>query len=58
MPPFGRLYGVPTYVDKSLTEDDFIVFEAGTHSDAIKMSYPDYARLAEPQVAEFAVKSH
>lgn len=58
MPPFGNLYGVVTYVDQSLAEDDFIVFEAGTHSDAIKMSYPDYARLANPQVADFAVKLH
>jgi Ala-tRNA(Pro) deacylase len=56
MPPFGNLYGVPTYVDKGLTEDEFIIFEAGTHTDAIKMSYSDYARLATPIVASFAVK--
>jgi prolyl-tRNA editing enzyme YbaK/EbsC (Cys-tRNA(Pro) deacylase) len=43
-------------VDKSLTEDEFIIFEAGTHADAIKMSYKDYARLATPIVASFAVK--
>ena len=58
MPPFGNLYGMATYVDQSLTEDDFIVFEAGTHTDAIRMSYPDYARLANPQVADFTVKLH
>lgn len=58
MPPFGNLYNVPTYVDNSLTEDDYIVFEAGTHTDAIKMSYGDYARLASPKVADFAVKLH
>jgi Ala-tRNA(Pro) deacylase len=58
MPPFGKLYGVPTWVDVSLTEDDFIVFEAGTHTDAIRMSYADYARLAEPKIADFAVKLH
>lgn len=58
MPPFGNLYNVATYVDKSLAEDDWIVFEAGTHTDAIKMSYADYARLANPNVADFAVKLH
>ena len=58
MPPFGNLYGVSTYVDKSLTEDEFIIFEAGTHTDAIKMSYPDYTRLANPKAVEFAVKLH
>ncbi|MCX7886506.1 MAG: deacylase [Verrucomicrobiae bacterium] len=58
MPPFGKLYGLPTWVDSSLTGDDYIVFEAGTHTDAIRMSYADYARLAEPKVADFAVKLH
>jgi len=56
MPPFGELYGVATYLDKSLAESDRIVFEAGTHSDAVKMRYADYERLAKPVVAEFAVK--
>jgi len=35
MPPFGNLYGVPTYVDKSLGREEYIVFQAGTHTDAI-----------------------
>jgi len=56
MPPFGQLYGVATYLDKSLAESDRIVFEAGTHSDAVKMRYADYERLTKPTVAEFAVK--
>ena len=47
---------VATYVDQSLTGDEFIVFEAGTHQDAIKMAYGDYVKLAKPTVAEFAVK--
>ena len=56
MPPFGQLYGVATYVDRGLAESDRIVFEAGTHSDAVKMRYADYERLTKPTVAEFAVK--
>src|SRR6266478_5923252 len=27
MPPLGNLYGLPTYVDKHLAEQDYIVFE-------------------------------
>jgi Ala-tRNA(Pro) deacylase len=57
MPPFGSLYGVETYVDQSLAENDTIVFGAGTHSDAVKMRYGDFARVASPKVADFAVKS-
>jgi len=56
MPPFGNLYGLPTYVDKSLAEQDYIVFEAGTHSDAIKLSYRDYEKIVKPQVEDLAIK--
>jgi Ala-tRNA(Pro) deacylase len=56
MPPFGNLYGLPTYVDKSLAEQDYIVFEAGTHTDAIKMSYGDYEKIVRPEVKDLAIK--
>jgi Ala-tRNA(Pro) deacylase len=56
MPPFGNLYGLPTYVDKSLAAQDYIVFEAGTHSDAIKLSYRDYEKIVKPQVEDLAIK--
>ena len=58
MPPFGELYGVPAYLDTSLTDAERIVFEAGTHSDAIRMRYADYARVAKSTIADFAVKMH
>jgi Ala-tRNA(Pro) deacylase len=56
MPPFGNLYGLPTYVDQSLAEQDYIVFEAGTHTDAIKMSYHDYEKIVKPKVNDLAIK--
>ena len=56
MPPFGSLYGVPTYVDKSLAEEDYIVFEAGTHTEAIRLSYRDYEKIVKPQVKDLAIK--
>jgi len=56
MPPFGDLYGVSTYVDRNLASEDYIVFEAGTHTDAIRLAYSDYERAAKPRVEEFAVK--
>ncbi len=56
MPPFGDLYGLPTYVDKNLAKEDYIVFEAGTHTDAIRLSYSDYERTAQPHVEDFATK--
>ena len=56
MPPFGNLYGLPTYVDKRLAQEDYIVFEAGTHTDAIKVSYRDYEKIVKPRVEDLAVK--
>jgi Ala-tRNA(Pro) deacylase len=56
MPPFGNLYGLPTFVDKSLAAQDYIVFEAGTHSDAIKLSYRDYEKIVKPEVEDLAIK--
>ncbi|MDR5708859.1 MAG: YbaK/EbsC family protein [Armatimonadota bacterium] len=55
MPPFGHLYGIPVYVDRSLTRDPEIVFNAGTHRETIRMRYEDYERLVQPQVLDFAV---
>ena len=56
MPPLGNLYDLSTYVDRHLAEQDYIVFEAGTHTDAIKMSYRDYERIVKPKVEDLAVK--
>jgi hypothetical protein len=44
MPHFGNLYGLTRYVDKSLNHEDYIVFESGTPTDAIKLSYQGYER--------------
>jgi Ala-tRNA(Pro) deacylase len=54
MPPFGNLYGLPVYVDQTLTRDDDIVFNAGTHTQTVKMKYADFARLVQPKLGSFA----
>lgn len=54
-PPFGNLYNMPTLVDEHLAEDDEIVFQAGTHRQAIRMKYGDYAKLVEPNVCDLAI---
>jgi Ala-tRNA(Pro) deacylase len=54
-PPFGNLWNLPTLVDEHLAAGEEIVFQAGTHRDAIRMRYADYARLTQPKVADLAV---
>lgn len=53
MPPFGNLYHLPVYVDKRLAEDESIVFPVGTHTETMRLTYADFARLVNPTVAEF-----
>ena len=53
-PPFGNLFALDTLVDCTLTEDEEIVFNAGTHQETIRMRYQDFAQLVQPRVAEFA----
>jgi len=48
MPPFGNLYGMQVLVEESLAEDDRIAFNAGSHTELIRLAYKDFERLAEP----------
>ena len=54
MPPFGNLYGLPVWVDEALAEDAEIVFNAGTHTQTVKMGYGNFARLVKPKLAKLA----
>jgi Ala-tRNA(Pro) deacylase len=54
-PPFGNLYNLEVWVDQILAEDEFIVFQAGSHVETMKMKYSDYARLVNPKVGDFSV---
>ena len=53
MPPFGNLYGVDVYVAPSLAEDKEIAFNAGSHTELMRVAYADFARLVHPHVLAF-----
>ena len=55
MAPFGNLYGMDVYVAAPLTEDNEIAFNAGTHTELIRLAYADFERLVKPVVGDFAV---
>lgn len=50
MPPFGHLYDMPVYVDSRLAGQREIAFNAGSHTDLVRMPYPEFEQLARPQV--------
>lgn len=49
MPPFGCLYDMDVYVAESLSEDDKIAFNAGSHMEVIQLDYKDYENLVKPR---------
>jgi Ala-tRNA(Pro) deacylase len=54
MPPFGNLYALPVYIDKELTKDNEIIFNACSHIKSIRLKMNDYMRLVKPVIAEFS----
>jgi Ala-tRNA(Pro) deacylase len=48
MPPFGNLYGMDVFVDKQLAEDREIAFNAGSHTELVRLAYEDFERLVHP----------
>ncbi len=53
MPPFGAVHGQRVFVDRCLVGEPEMVFNAGTHTEAICMHYGDFAELAKPVVGAF-----
>ena len=51
MPPFGNLYDMAVYVAESLAEDEQIAFNAGSHTELIRLAYADFERLVQPTLA-------
>jgi len=55
MPPFGNLYDLDVYVAASLVEGEEIAFNAGSHTELIRMAYADFERLVKPKVVELTL---
>jgi Ala-tRNA(Pro) deacylase len=53
MPPFGNLYGMAVYAAASLASTAEIAFNAGSHTEVIKLAYSDFERLVKPTVVSF-----
>lgn len=50
MPPIGSLFGIDVYMDQSLTKNKEIAFNAGTHTELIKLSLKDYVNTTHPKL--------
>ena len=53
MPPFGNLYDMDVFVAEKLTDDEEIAFNAGSHTELVRMAYKDFENLVAPRVIAF-----
>jgi Ala-tRNA(Pro) deacylase len=54
MPPFGNLYGMDVFVADKLTRGVEIAFNAGSHTELIKLAYKDFEKLVRPKRAHLS----
>lgn len=57
MPPFGNLWDMETYADAHLREDEHIAFNAGSHTELVKLSFADFERLVHPRIADISTRN-
>ena len=54
IPPFGKLFELPTYCDQRLAEQPRINFNAGDHAKSINLNFDDFLRVQEPVLGYLA----
>ena len=54
IPPFGRLFGLPTYCDDTLAGEPRINFNAGDHARSIALSFADFVAIEQPVRGHYA----
>jgi Ala-tRNA(Pro) deacylase len=55
VPPFGSLFGLATYCDTGLVDNERVNFNAGDHAISISLRCPDYLQAENPTLGSFAV---
>lgn len=54
-PPFGNLYGIPTFMDEDLRSRQRIVCRDGSHTQTITLAVADYVRLVQPEIVDVSL---
>lgn len=56
MPPFGNLWDLGVFVAESLTQNETIAFNAGSHSEIMKLDFKDFEKFAKPVKLKYTFK--
>jgi Ala-tRNA(Pro) deacylase len=54
-PPIGPLFGMKTVSDPALNYDEYLVMQAGTHNQSIRLRRADWQKVCQPTVAPIAL---
>jgi Ala-tRNA(Pro) deacylase len=54
IPPLRHWKDVDVLMDRTLAPEGDILFQAGTHADAVRLNFADWYELVQPQVASFS----
>ena len=54
VPPFGNLFKIPLYFDKTIVDNETVFFNAGSHSKSISMKGLDLEKATKPIVGSFS----
>jgi len=48
VPPFGRVFGIPVWVDRSIKRQEFINFNFGLRTHSVSMKMEDWSNYEKP----------
>ena len=54
VPPFGELFGLPTFLDESISENDFVNFNICMLTKSVKIKRQDLLKIMEPKISKFS----
>ncbi len=54
VPPFGKLFSLPTFLDESVLENDYVNFNIGMLTKSVKISKQDLLKIMEPTISKFS----
>ncbi|MGA3112462.1 MAG: YbaK/EbsC family protein [Candidatus Bathyarchaeia archaeon] len=54
VPPFGALFGLPTFLDPSVLENESVNFNIGSLTKSVKISREDLLKLMNPTIVKFS----
>lgn len=53
-PPVGPMFDMPTVMDPLLQKDEYLLMQAGSHAESVKVKRADWEKICRPVVAAIA----